>query len=724
MSKYAKVSIKNSITTQLLKAVFSIYFVLTVVVTCGHMTQDYLHTKDSVIDELEVIRKTFELSLATAIWDMNFAQLKSVYIGMYTFPSIIGVKILDPNGKSIGMRGEIINKNGKAVIIDEKGNQVKKEGASKLFWKTYPIIFIDEGEKNIVGEATIYSSTNVVFNRVKLGFIIILANSIIKTLALWFLFLWIARYMLSRPLTRLTNAADQISLDRLDDVHVDVKTKGRNELKVLEDAFNMMIQKLAASKEEIKKSEANYRNIFENAADGIFQCTPDGRFISANQAMAQMLGYNSPDHLIISVTDIAKQCIADPGESKELLFALNKTDGLSGIERQLLKKDKTTFWVSESIRVVRDADGNIEFYEGIVEDITERKELTEATSKAKEAAEASSRAKSDFLLNMSHELRTPLNGVIGASELIATSGTRSELLKVQEIVRSSSHAMLQTVEQILDYSKSNDRKLELVHEPFRLDKALSRIATWFSHKGSMLAIRLNYDFDPVDIPADLVGDEVRFIEILNHLLGNAAKFTASEPFATLKIKVLEKSLEEVLFEFSLVDNGIGISEELHLKIFEPFSQADTSNTRKYDGVGIGLSICKQLVELMGGKIWVKSKPGEGSVFFFTLRFKQAQTGKPFDMGLLHEAQTVVETPADDTMSLKEAVPEVVMPIILDLNKALLESDPSAISALLVAFYEFNIPKRKELQKRLDDYEFEEASLVLGEIAIEIGGLMH
>ncbi|MCP3923479.1 MAG: response regulator [Desulfobacterales bacterium] len=251
-----------------------------------------------------------------------------------------------------------------------------------------------------------------------------------------------------------------------------------------------------------------------------------------------------------------------------------------------------------------------------------RKHLEKLVEKRTEELRIANKAKGDFLMNMNHELRTPLNGVLMAAELISTCETTYELKEVQGIISSSGNSLLNTLERISDFTRSKNGEIELESLPFCLDEALSEINTNFFHKGTKLYLKPKIDIDTGSVPNKYIGDEARIIEILNLLLENAAKFTTSAAEATLNIKAIEKSMEEVLLEFSLTDNGIGIEEADLEKIFEPFFKVDTSLTRKYEGIGIGLSICKQLVELMGGQIRVTSELNEGSVFSFTLKLKQ------------------------------------------------------------------------------------------------------
>lgn len=263
MNQHSLIKVKDSIATKLLTTVFSIYLGLTITVTVTHMVAEYFHTKDVVVDELKTIERTFEPGLASAIWDMHLLQLKSTFLGMVEFPSVVGLKINDEKGREIGAVGTIINHENKVLSITPEGKRFVGDSLSGLFWHTFPIIYTLENKNIAVGEATIYSSSAVVFKRVQLGFLFIIINAIIKTVALWWLFLIVSRRLLSRPLASLSTAIRQINWDnKLDEIKISIKTKGRNELKILEEAFNSMILKLSDAKQEIydKANQLNIQN--------------------------------------------------------------------------------------------------------------------------------------------------------------------------------------------------------------------------------------------------------------------------------------------------------------------------------------------------------------------------------------------------------------------------------------------------------------------------------
>ncbi len=246
------VSIKDSISAQLLKVVFSFYFIVTIALTLIHMSVEFFNTKAAVTHEMRVVGNTFAPGLARALWDINMEQLQSIFLGMVQFPVIVGVKLENEQGENLGAFGIVTNKDGKVTKLESYGKNILLEEHSGLFYHSFPIVYLHNGKENKVGAATIYSSLGVVFDKVKLGFLLIIVNAIIKTAVLCVLFLWIFRSMLSQPLATLTAVTKKISLKKLDDIQIEVKTKGKNELKIMAEAFNKMIAKLKSARNELQ----------------------------------------------------------------------------------------------------------------------------------------------------------------------------------------------------------------------------------------------------------------------------------------------------------------------------------------------------------------------------------------------------------------------------------------------------------------------------------------
>ncbi|MEF2144854.1 MAG: response regulator [Desulfovibrionaceae bacterium] len=428
--------------------------------------------------------------------------------------------------------------------------------------------------------------------------------------------LWLGR-RISAPIIAMKEGAERIGQDDLD-VRVDIDSD--DEIGSLAHSLNEMTEKLSLNRKKLNELAAKYRNIFDNANEGIFQTSHEGRFLTANASLARMLGYTSPEELIESVTNMSTQVYADPNDRLIVRDMLKRDGRLDNHKVQFRRKDGSTIWVELSVHLTKPENGN-SVIEGMLLDITGRLEKEQA-EKERQAAEAASQAKSEFLANMSHEIRTPLNAVMGLTDLLMrTEGTPKQIDYFRKI-RSSSQALLSVINDILDFSKIEAGRLELERVNFSLYEVMANITEMFSHRAHDQDIELLVSIDEA-VPCALKGDPVRLGQVLINLTGNALKFT---PKGEIVVQVRlapdnDPSQDKTTrLEFEVRDTGIGIAPDRVDSIFDSFTQADSSTTRQYGGTGLGLSICKQITRLMGGEIRAESEQGKGSRFIFTAEF--------------------------------------------------------------------------------------------------------
>ena len=275
--------------------------------------------------------------------------------------------------------------------------------------------------------------------------------------------------------------------------------------------------------------------------------------------------------------------------------------------------------------VIHEESGKAVKIAGMHLDITERKKTEMELAEAKETAEAAARSKSDFLANMSHEIRTPMNAIIGLSHLIQkTKLTKKQEDYIQKIF-GSAHNLLGIINDILDFSKIEAGKLSMESVSFNLNEVMENLAGMIGSRANEKNLELVFHVD-TDVPARLIGDPLRLGQVLLNLANNAIKFTEAGEI-TVFAELVEREGDEAVIKFKVRDTGIGLTEEQMDRLFQAFSQADTSTTRKYGGTGLGLSISKKLSEMMGGDIGVESEYGKGATFYFTAKFKTLYSGK-------------------------------------------------------------------------------------------------
>ncbi len=392
-------------------------------------------------------------------------------------------------------------------------------------------------------------------------------------------------------------------------------------------AFGMLLT-LFEEKTEIANSVASrYHDLFEGNLAAVYVATVDGRLLDCNSAFWRMYGFSSKQEALSCHLDLIHLSQAARVEFVSILL---REQRVVDFEIQQRRRDGSSFWVLERTTLVIDNQGH-QRLEGTAIDITQRKEMESELQReiaerkrAEGAALAANEGKSVFLATMSHEIRTPMNGIIGMTELVLetklTPGQREDL----NIVKNSAESLLLVLNDVLDFSKIEAGKLQLEKIPFKVGEVLDDLTKLMRFRAHEKGLEVRYAVAD-NVPSSLLGDPGRLRQVLLNLIGNAIKFTnIGQVQADVRLEFQSES--RVIVHFTVTDTGIGISPEKQRFIFEPFTQAEDSTTRRFGGSGLGLAISSRLVRLMGGDIWVEAGPDRvGSSFHFTIEVTVARS---------------------------------------------------------------------------------------------------
>jgi PAS domain S-box-containing protein len=410
------------------------------------------------------------------------------------------------------------------------------------------------------------------------------------------------------------------SLNLISRTYHEIPLASRSLLEVLAAQVGGVLGRIRAE-QELRKSEERFRAIFETTQDSIFIKDRSLRYVSINPAMERLFELPAPE--IYGMTDDELFGSGTGSHVRELDLKVLEGMVIEEVDTKPVRGVPHTFHVIKG--PVHDASGSIVGLYGIARDVTKLKQAEEELKSAKEAAEAAARAKSDFLANMSHEIRTPMNAVIGLTDLLQITDLNKEQRDYVETIKSSGSSLLSIINNILDFSKLDNGKVELEAQPFNLKDCVEESLHLVAIEASKKSLSLAYIIDTCT-PGIIMGDPARLRQILVNLLNNAIKFTdKGEVMMAVSGRKLGGKNHEI--HFAIKDTGIGIPEDKVSRLFQPFSQVEASTTRRYGGTGLGLAISKRLVEIMGGRIWAESEVGKGSTFHFTV-MAEAITIKP------------------------------------------------------------------------------------------------
>jgi len=371
--------------------------------------------------------------------------------------------------------------------------------------------------------------------------------------------------------------------------------------------------------DELQESRRFLADLIESSGALIFAKDLQGHYTIVNRKWEQVAGMHRDQVLGKTDQEFLPAEAAEQFRQNDL--AVMAANEMQEYEEQLDGTNGRRYFLSIKFPV-RSAEGMLRGVCGMSTEITERKQAELDLQEAKEAAEAANRAKSEFLANMSHEIRTPMNGVIGMSYLLRATPLSDEQQEYLDNIEVSAKSLVHLISDILDLSKIEAGKLELVAVDFSLRHCLQELvdSQLFAIRQKQLTIQIDL---PEELPDRLRGDRLRACQIMLNLLGNAIKFTGEQGLIRIVGSAMERSDQALLLRLSVIDTGIGIAPEKLEAIFAPFEQVDSTTTRRYGGTGLGLTICRRLAELMGGRIWAEANPGGGSVFQVEIPFELA-----------------------------------------------------------------------------------------------------
>ncbi|GAB6126938.1 response regulator [Humidesulfovibrio idahonensis] len=472
---------------------------------------------------------------------------------------------------------------------------------------------------------------------------------------------------------------------RLEILHKNMETRRLlEETQAQAEQLAVSEMQIRVRKEELEAAEERSRMLLESVTEGIYGIDADGRITFVNPAAVRLLGYNSPDELLGQHNhELMHHTHPDgtpyPVAKCTLRRALEHHEAITCATEVFWRKDGSSFDVSYSGAPMLRGDKLV----GAVitfSDITEQKLAEQAILQAKEAAEEATRAKSDFLANMSHEIRTPMNAVIGMAHLALQTDLTPKQRDYLKKIDGSAKALLRILNDILDFSKIEAGRMDMEEVEFHLEDVLENLSNLISVKAEEKGLEVLLRTEP-DVPQSLVGDPLRLGQILINLAGNSIKFTESGEIVA-RVELVELQEDKATLRFSVRDTGIGMTREQAAKLFQAFTQADSSTTRRFGGTGLGLSISKRLVEMMGGKIWVESEPGVGSTFIFTATFglqKEARERRAKSVGDMRGLRVLV---VDDSATSREILTEALTAMTFRPGEA--ESGQAAIVELELA----------------------------------------
>jgi len=590
----------GGIATAVLIRVVLFSTLVTLVVTVLQLSLSYRSERQRLESRFAEIDQATSRSLSESLWALDTQLIEKQLEGILRLPSMRAAEVREISASTRGLtvfRGE--RQTARAVV------------------REFPLACCGE-HPQVIGLLHIEATLSDIYRDVAAQAIVILLSNAAKTFVVALFILFVVHRLVTRHLLDMAASLGNESPDTAAAPLQLRRPQGKgDELDKLVDALNAQRAGLRQHAVEIGNANARMAAILDNIPDLAWVKDVSGHFIAVNRAFAVAKGFAQPSEMIgktdfeVHPLELAEHYRRDDAE-------VMASGGSKRIEERHVNSNGDDTLIETIKTALRGGDGRVAGTVGIARDITARVQA-EADRKAREVAEAANQAKSAFVANMSHEIRTPMNAILGLTALVLRDPLEPRQRNYLQKAHASAELLLQILNDILDFAKIEAGRVDVESIPFSLDDVLNNIVSVVGAKTEAAELELLLALPP-RLPSALVGDPWRLGQVLLNLANNAVKFTERGE-VILAIKVVEQGAQFVKLRFEVRDTGIGMSAEEQQRLFEPFSQADASISRRYGGTGLGLAISWNLVHLMGGELQVNSAPGSGSRFYFTLPFE-------------------------------------------------------------------------------------------------------